>query len=113
VYDARKDIDHEDKPTNPQSIRSSAENNGRVVDLERAAHERPGLSGDGHQPDAVGPVAEPGHRGHAQSAGSEEERPLPPLNHRLSRLIEKKLAAPTRSWKSGCDIQKSKQASAT
>jgi hypothetical protein len=74
VYDARKDIDHEDKPTNPQSIRSATENNGRVVDLERAAHERPGVSGDFHQPDAVGPVAEPGHRGHAQSAGSQEER---------------------------------------
>ena len=73
VYDARKDIDHEDKPTNPQGIRSAAENHGRVVGLERAAHQRPGLPGDGNQPDAAGPVAEPGHRGHAQGAGSEEE----------------------------------------
>jgi transposase InsO family protein len=75
VYDARKDIDDEDSQTTPQDIRSSAENNGRVVDLERAAHERPGLSADGHQPGAAGPVAEPGHRGHAQSAGSYDERP--------------------------------------
>jgi hypothetical protein len=74
VYDARKDIDHEDKPTNPQSIRTATENHGRVVDLERAAHERPGVSGTFHQPDAVGPVAEPGHRGHAQGAGSHKER---------------------------------------
>ena len=76
VYDARKDIDHEDKPTNPQGIRSAAENHGRVVDLERAAHELTGLPGVGNQSDAVGPVAEPGDRGHAQSAGPEEERSL-------------------------------------
>ena len=33
------------------------------------------MSGAGHQPGAVGPVAEPGHRGDAQSTGSEEEGP--------------------------------------
>jgi len=75
VYDARKDIDDEDSQTSPQDIRSSAENNSRVVDLERAAHQRPDLSGDGDQPGALGPVAESGHRGHAQSAGSRDERP--------------------------------------
>jgi len=76
VYDARKDIDHEDKPTTPQGIRTTAENHGRIVDLERAAHELTGLPGVGDQPDAVGPMAELGDRGHAQSAGPEEERPL-------------------------------------
>jgi hypothetical protein len=111
VYDARKDIDHEDKPTNPQSIRSAAENNGRVVDLERAAHERPGVSGVGHQPDAVGPVAEPGHRGHAQSAGSRQKKdPLPPINQRLSRLIEKKLANPNKLEKRLQSLQKAASA---
>jgi hypothetical protein len=60
VYDARKDINHEDKPTNPQSIRSATEDNGRAVHLERAAHQRPGLPGAVDQPDAVGPMAEPG-----------------------------------------------------
>ena len=74
VYDARKDIDHEDKPTNPQSIRSATEDNGRAVHLERAAHQRSGLPGAFDQPDAVGPMAEPGDRGHAQGAGPEEER---------------------------------------
>jgi transposase InsO family protein len=74
VYDARKDIDHEDNPTNPQSIRSTAENHGRIVDLERAAHEHAGLPGVGNQSDTVGAVAEPGDRGHAQGAGPEEER---------------------------------------
>ncbi len=74
VYDARKDIDDEESQKNPQNIRSAAENHGRAVDLERAAHDGPGLSGIGHQPDAVGRVAESGDRGDAQSAGSHEER---------------------------------------
>ena len=74
VYDARKDIDHEDKSTNPQSIRSTTEDNGRAVHLERAPHQRPGMSGNGHQPDAFGSVAESGDRGHAQGAGPEKER---------------------------------------
>ena len=76
VYDARKDIDDEDSQTSPQDIRSTTENHGRVVDLERASHERPGLPGDGDQPGAARPVAKPGHRGHAQSAGSHDESPL-------------------------------------
>jgi transposase InsO family protein len=75
VYDARKDIHHEDNPANPQSIRPAAENNGRTVDLERAAHQRPSLSGTFHQPDAFGAVAEPGDRGHAKGPGPEEEGP--------------------------------------
>ena len=75
VYDARKDIDHEDNPTNPQSIRSATKDNGCAVHLERAAHQRPGLPGAFDQSNAVGSMAEPGHRGHAQGAGPEEERP--------------------------------------
>jgi len=40
--------------------------------------------------------------------------PLPPLNHRLTRLIEKKLAAPSGKLEKRLrSIQKSKQASAT
>jgi transposase len=100
VYDARKDIDHEDKPTNPQSIRTATENHGRVVDLERAAHERAGVPGVGHQPDAVGPVAEPGHRGHAQSAGPEEER-SPAADQPPAVTADRKEAGrPERSWRS-------------
>ncbi len=72
VYDARKDIEDEDDPT--QNIRAAAENNGRAVDMDRTAHDSAGLSGDGHQPDAARPVAESGDRGDAQSAGPEEER---------------------------------------
>jgi len=74
VYDARKDIDDENKPTNPQSIRPAAENNGSAVDLDREAHDGAGLPGAGHQPDAAGPMAEPGDRGDAKSAGPEKER---------------------------------------
>lgn len=72
VYDARKDIDHEDNPT--QSIRPTKENHGRAVDLDRTAHDSTNLPGDGDQPDAFGPVAEPGHRGDAQGPGSDEKR---------------------------------------
>ncbi|MGD8543398.1 MAG: IS481 family transposase [Desulfobacteraceae bacterium] len=75
VYDARKDIDHEDNPTNSQGIRSAAENHGRVVDLERAPHERPGVSGTFDQPDAFGAVAEPGDRRYAQGPGPHAEGP--------------------------------------
>ena len=40
--------------------------------------------------------------------------PLPPLNHRLARLIEKKLAAPSGKLEKRLrSIQKAKQASAT
>ena len=75
VYDARKDIENEDDQSTPQNIRSATENHGRIVDLDRAAHDGTDVSGAGHQPGAVGPVAEPGHRGDAQSTGSEEEGP--------------------------------------
>ena len=73
VYDARKDITNEDDQRTPQNIRAATENNGRVVDLDRAAHDGADVSGDGHQPGAVGPVAEPCHRGDVKSPGSEEE----------------------------------------
>ncbi|MEJ2475784.1 MAG: IS481 family transposase, partial [Desulfobacterales bacterium] len=63
VYDARKDIKNEDDQSTAQNIRGATENHGRVVDLDRAAHDGADVSGVGHQPDAVGPVAEPGHRG--------------------------------------------------
>ena len=59
----------------PQNIRSTTENNGRAVDLDREAHDGAGVSGVGYQPDAVGPVAESGHRGDAQSPGPEQEGP--------------------------------------
>jgi transposase InsO family protein len=75
VYDARKDIDHEDKPTNSQGIRPATENHGRVVDLDRKADGITGLPGTFHQSDAFGPVAESGDRGNAHSAGPEAERP--------------------------------------
>ena len=97
VYDARKDINHEDKSTNPQSIRSATEDNGRTVHLERAAHQRPGLPGAFDQPDAVGPVAEPGDRGHAQGAGSEEERSVAAAQPPAVETDRKEAGRPERS----------------
>lgn len=50
VYDARKDIDHEDKSTNSERIRTTTENYGRIVDLNRRADDISGLPGTFHQP---------------------------------------------------------------
>jgi transposase InsO family protein len=75
VYDARKDIDYEYSQTSSQDIRSATENHSGALHLDRTAHNGAALSGDGHQPGAVGSVAESGHRGNAQCIGSEEERP--------------------------------------
>ena len=74
VYDAKKDIAHEVNGAYQQSIQPAAENHRRAGDLERSAHERTGLPGVGHQPDAVGAVVVSGHRGYAQSPGSAKER---------------------------------------
>jgi len=74
VYDTRKDIDHEHDQTTPPGLRPAAEDNRSAFDLERAAHERAALSGDGHQPGAFGPVAESGDRGNAPGAGPQTER---------------------------------------
>jgi hypothetical protein len=121
VYDARKDIKDESIQTSSQNIRPATENNGRAIDLDGTAHDSTNLSGDGDQPDAFGPVAESGHRGDAQGSGSDEKRssataqdPLPPLNHRLTRLIEKKLAGANRKLEKRLKaVQNTKQASAT
>jgi len=73
VYDARKDIKDEDNQTVPQNIRSATEDNRRTVGVDGEAHDSADLPGDGHHPDAAGPVAEPGHRGDAQIPGSDEK----------------------------------------
>jgi transposase InsO family protein len=73
VYDARKDIDHEYEQSTSQGLRPAAENHRGAVDLERATNDGAALSGDGHQSGAVGPVAEPGHRGDAPGAGPQAE----------------------------------------
>jgi transposase InsO family protein len=74
VYDARKDIKDENTQTTSQNIRPSTENYGRAVSLDGTAHDSADLPADGHQPDAFGSVAEPGHRGDAQEPGSDEKR---------------------------------------
>jgi transposase InsO family protein len=74
VYDARKDIKDENTQTTSQNIRPTTENYGRAVGVDATAHDSADLSGDGHQPDAFGSVAEPGHRGDAQVPGPDEKR---------------------------------------
>ena len=72
VYDPGKDISDEDYPAIPQDIRSATENHGRIGALDRAAQPGATLPGDGHQPDASGPVAKPGDRGDALGAGPQK-----------------------------------------
>ncbi len=74
VYDARKDIKDENTQSSSENIRPTAKNHSRTVDLDGTAHSSTDLSGDGDQPVAFGPVAEPGHRGDAQGPGSNQER---------------------------------------
>jgi transposase InsO family protein len=74
VYDVRKDIKDEDTQTTPENIRTATENYGCAIGLDRTAHDSANLSGNGDQPDAAWPVAEPGHRGDAQDPGSDEKR---------------------------------------
>jgi transposase InsO family protein len=74
VYDARKDIKDENTQTTSQNIRPTTENYSRAVSLDGTAHDSTDLSGDGHQPDAFGSVAESGHRGDAQDPGPDEKR---------------------------------------
>jgi transposase InsO family protein len=73
VYDARKDIDHEHDQNSTPGLRPAAEDHRGAFDLERTENQRPALSGDGHKPGAVGPVAASGDRGDAAGVGSQKE----------------------------------------
>jgi len=75
VYDARKDIDHENSQTKSQKIvRPAAENHRRVIGMDRAADNDPDVPGDGHQFESAQPVAESGHGG---DAGGPESQKAP------------------------------------
>ena len=89
VYDARKDIDHENSQEKSQIVRSPSEDNGRAVDLDGATHDQPDMQGDVHQRGSFGPLAEPGHGGDAHGAESEKsretggvERPVDPIDRK-------------------------------
>jgi len=99
VYDTRKDIDHEDKPTNSQGIRTTTENHGRFIDLDRKADDLTGLPGTFHQPDAFGPVAESGDRRDAQSPGPDEERST--AAHQPSTVTADRKETGRPEWPSG------------
>jgi hypothetical protein len=73
VYDIRKDVHHESSQENAADVRSAAENNGRIVDLDGAAHDIGSVPGDGRELHIAGPVAESGDGGDADGAYTEEE----------------------------------------
>jgi transposase InsO family protein len=66
VYDARKDINHEENQTQ-KIIRSPSKDNRRFVGMDRAAHDNPNVPGAVHQFESTEPVAEPGHGGDGYS----------------------------------------------
>ena len=72
VYDARKDIDHE-QDTSTQ-LRSTGEDHSRAVGMDRAANHRANEPRDGHQSGAFEPMAEPGHGSHGDGTESEKTR---------------------------------------
>ena len=73
VYDARKDIDHEDSQEISQKIiRPATEDHRRVVGVDRAADNISDVPGDGHQFESAQPVAESGHGGDAGGPGPEK-----------------------------------------
>jgi transposase InsO family protein len=81
VYDARKDIDHE-KDQAEKIFRSTSENNGRVVGLDRTAHDDPNVPGAVDQLESVKPMAESGHGGDGhgfepQAARVQNAQPAP------------------------------------
>ena len=79
VYDARKDIENEDDQSTAQNIRGATENNGRVVDLDRAAHDGRDVPGVVGEPDAFESMAEAGHGGHAHGPEQSLRAALPSI----------------------------------
>ena len=78
VYDARKDIDAEASHTDTAGyLGFTTENHGRVDDLHPSvARSARSVRRWRSAPALLRTVAKPGNRGHAQSAGSHDERPL-------------------------------------
>jgi transposase InsO family protein len=71
VYDARKDIDDEESQESSQILCPTTENHGRVVGVDRAAHDGRDVPGVVGEPDAVQSMAEPSHGGYANGPGPE------------------------------------------
>jgi transposase InsO family protein len=97
VYDARKDIDDEESQENPQSLCPAAENNRRVVGVDRAAHDRRDVPGAVREPDPVQSMAEPSHGGDAHG--------LEPEAAPAASFTEYALDAPDRKGPAGSDRQ--------
>jgi len=72
VYDARKDIDHEDD--HQTQLRCAGEDHGGAFGMDRAAHDCADVPADGYQPGTFEPVAEPGHGGHGDRSEPGKDR---------------------------------------
>jgi transposase InsO family protein len=73
VYDARKDIDHEDSQKSSEKIvQRPAEDHRRTVGMDRASDDVTDVRGDGDKFESIKPMAEPSHGGDA--GGVEPEK---------------------------------------
>ena len=82
-YDARKDIDNEGDQRSPQNIQPATENHGRIVNLDRAAHDGTDVSGAGHHsPALLGQWQNLATEGMLKALDPKKKDPLPSLNHR-------------------------------
>jgi hypothetical protein len=97
VYDARKDIDHEDSQKSTQKIlRSTTENHRRTVGLDRAADNISDVPGAGHQLESFKPVAESGHGGDARGLQSEKAPRAGSVELTIKTADRKEPAGPNR-----------------
>jgi len=92
VYDARKDDINHEKDQTAKILRSTSENNSRVVGMDRTANDNPNVPGAVHQFESFEPVAEPGH-------GNGPE----PQAQRSSRILESETEPSDRKEPAGPD----------
>jgi len=95
VYDARKDIEHENSQNISQKIlRPATENHGRVIGMDRTADNDPNVPGDGHQFEPAQPVAESGYGGDAGSPEPEKAESAGSIELTIDTTDRKEPAGP-------------------
>jgi transposase-like protein len=111
VYDARKDIDDEDKPNEPAGVFDPQQKITAVLSIwsERRTSAQVCQQMD-ISPALLGQWQNLAIEGMLKALDPTTKARLPPLNHRLTRLIEKKLSEPGKLEKRLQSIQKAASA---
>ena len=110
VYDARKDIDHEEDHST--QLRSAGEDHRRADGVDRAANHRANVPGDGHQSGTLEPMAEPGHGSHGDGPESEKtretgeaKRPPEPVDRKETAGSDRPAGKAPQGGPAGCESQ--------